>query len=211
MPRSFLAAAALAAFSLSASAEAATFLTGPTSTATLATDSSADVSFTSPTAGLSNLTFVLDGFRSLDGQNRFEDDFTLSLNGAAILSGTFNLGGGGKDVVFFAPSGASIDNVSGNGTAVTWTGGHVNIATPLTLAAGTNTLTFGYTSLGGADFGFQGAGDEAWRARDILVSAPGATDLAGDVPEPLSWALMVTGFGGIGAALRRRRPAPAAV
>jgi hypothetical protein len=212
MPRTILAAAALAAFSMStASAEAATFLSAPSSTATMSTDSSADVSFTSPTAGLSNLSFVLDGFRSLDGQNMFEDDFTLRLNGAAILSGTFNLGGGGNDVVFFAPSGASIDNVSGNGTAITWLGGQVNIATPLNLAAGLNTLTFGYTSLGGADAGFQGVGDESWGTHDILVTAPGVTDLAGDIPEPLSWALMVTGFGGIGAALRRRRFALAAV
>jgi hypothetical protein len=171
----------------------------------MATDSSADVSFTSPTAGLSNLSFVLEGLRSLDGQNMFEDDFTLSLNGSAILSGTFNLGGGGNDVVFFAPSGASINNVSGNGTAVTWSGGQVNIATPLTLAAGVNTLTFGYTSLGGLDAGFQGTGDESWSTRDILISAPGLGDLAGDIPEPLSWALMVMGFAGMGAALRRQR------
>jgi hypothetical protein len=212
MSRTVLAAAALAAFSMSTvSAEAATFLTAASSTATTSTDSSADVSFTSPTAGLSNLSFVLDGFRSLDGQNLFEDDFTLSLNGTAILSGTFNLGGGGSDVVFFAPSGASINNVSGNGTAITWLGGQVNIATPLTLAAGVNTLTFGYTSLGGADAGFQGTGDESWGTHDILISTPGATDVAGDIPEPLSWALMVTGFGGVGAALRRRRVAFAAV
>jgi hypothetical protein len=177
----------------------------------MATDSSADVSFTAPTAGLSNLSFVLVGLKSIDGQNMFEDDFTLSLNGAAILSGTFNLGGGGNDVVFFAPSGASIDNVSGNGTAITWAGGQVNIATPLNLAAGLNTLTFGYTSLGGADAGFQGAADESWGTHDILITAPGVTDLAGDIPEPLSWALMVVGFGGIGAALRRRQSAFASV
>jgi hypothetical protein len=211
MPRIVLAAAALAAFSMSTvSAEAASFLTAPSSTATMGTDSSADVSFTSPTAGLSNLSFVLDGFRSLDGQNMFEDDFTLSLNGAAILSGTFNLGGGGNDVVFFAPTGASIDNISGNGTAITWVGGQVNIATPLNLAAGVNTLTFAYASLGGADAGFQGTGDESWGTHDILISTPGAPVVAGDIPEPLTWALMVTGFGGMGAALRRRRFAFAA-
>nr|MEA2798455.1 hypothetical protein [Phenylobacterium sp.] len=70
---------------------------------------------------------------------------------------------------------------------------------------------FGYTSLGGAAAGFQGTGDESWGTHDILVSAPGAGDLAGDIPEPLSWALMVTGFGGVGAALRRRRFALAVV
>jgi hypothetical protein len=33
--------------------------------------------------------------------------------------------------------------------------------------------------------------------------------LSGAVPEPTSWALMILGFGGVGAALRRRRPATA--
>jgi hypothetical protein len=37
----------------------------------------------------------------------------------------------------------------------------------------------------------------------------GAT-LAGGVPEPTSWALMILGFGGVGAVLRRQRPVSAA-
>lgn len=35
--------------------------------------------------------------------------------------------------------------------------------------------------------------------------------LAGGVPEPTTWALMIVGFGGAGALLRRRRRAGAAV
>ena len=45
-----------------------------------------------------------------------------------------------------------------------------------------------------------------WRYDDsggaITVQAPGS----GAVPEPVAWALMLAGFGGVGAALRRRRP-----
>jgi len=37
-----------------------------------------------------------------------------------------------------------------------------------------------------------------------------ATITAGAVPEPATWALLIAGFGGIGAAQRRRRSAVAA-
>jgi hypothetical protein len=189
----------------SAGAHAAVLFSGPSS-APMATDQSYDVSFNAGSGGLANLSFILNGLRSLDGQNFYEDDFTLSLNNVAILSGTFNLGGGGKDVVFFAPVGATVDNVSGNGTAVTFAGGQANIATPLTLAAGTNTLTFGYTSRAGSDgyAGFQALGDEGWATQDVLVTSDGSV-FAGDIPEPTSWALMLLGFGSLGAMLRRRR------
>jgi hypothetical protein len=202
-----LAACSAAIFMLaSAGAHATVFFSGPSSMAPMATDQSFDVSFNAGSGGLAGLSFVLDGTRSLDGLSFYEDDFTLSLNNVAILSGTFNLGGGGSDAVFFAPVGATIDDVTGIGTAITWTGGHVNIATPLTLAAGVNTLTFGYTSRTSSDgyYGFQALGDEGWATHDVLVTSDG-TNLAGDIPEPASWALMLLGFGGLGAMLRRSR------
>lgn len=190
----------------SAAAHAAVLYSGPSSMAPMTTDQSFDVSFNAGSGGPAGLSFVLDGFRSLDGQSFYEDDFTLSLNHVALMSGTFNLGGGGKDVVFFAPVGATIDDVTGIGTAITWTGGQVNIATPLTLAAGTNTLTFGYTSRTAADgyAGFQALGDESWATHNVLVTSDGSV-FAGDIPEPASWALMLMGFGSLGAMLRRRR------
>src|SRR5207245_2049188 len=110
---------------------------------------------------------------SLDGQNWYEDDFTLGLNGVDIAKGTWNLGGGGNDVVYLAPLGATFDNVSGNGTAVTWAGGHVNITTPLDLIAGSNTLTFNYHALTGGHAGFQGTGDEGWGLSAIHVESAG--------------------------------------
>lgn len=204
-----LAASIVAAASLAAAgAHAMTLVSDTSAPVQRADDTSFNETFNSLGAGLANLSFAINGFGSLDGQNFYEDDFTLSLNGAAIFSGTFNLGGGGNDVVFLAAPGATVNNLSGNGTAVTWTGGVVNIATPLTLAAGSNTLTFGYHSLTSGHQGAQTLGDEAWDASNIVVTQ---TDGGFDgviIPEPASWALMLVGFAGAGALMRRRRAQP---
>ena len=195
-------AAAVAAIATvaAAGAQAGTLYSFAGPTGELPTDVSITKSF-SGAAGAAQVAFTLDGYASLDGQNFYEDDFTLSLNSTPILSGTFNLGGGGANVVFFAPVGASVNNISGNGMAVTFAGGKVLISTPLNLLAGLNSLTFNYTALPRyAHAGFQGTGDEGWGLRDIVV-----TQASGGVPEPASWALMLTGFGALGAVLRRNR------
>jgi len=186
-------------------AQAATLysLAGPTPE--MATDSSITATF-GASAGPGDASFIIDGYASLDGQNYYEDDFTLSLNGAPILVGTFNLGGGGDNVVYSNPNGGTANNISGNGTNVTWAGGQVVVDEPLTLVKGTNTLTFNYTSLSDPDHaGFQGLGDEGWGVEQVNV-----TGVAG-VPEPATWAMMLVGFGGLGAAMRSRRRSVAAV
>jgi hypothetical protein len=43
----------------------------------------------------------------------------------------------------------------------------------------------------------------------VATGVVGATLVTGGVPEPASWALMILGFGGVGAVLRRRRIVPA--
>ena len=61
--------------------------------------------------------------------------------------------------------------------------------------AGVNTLTFTVIDTGGAPSG-------------LLVSdLHGTADLAGAVPEPASWAMMLGGFGMMGGAMRSRRKA----
>lgn len=186
------------------SAQAATLysLAGPTPE--MATDSSIAATFNA-SAGAGAASFIIDGYSSLDGQNSYEDDFTLSLNGAPILVGTFNLGGGGGDVVYSNLNGGTVDNISGNGTNITWNGGQVVVDEPLTLVKGSNTLTFNYTSLSGPGYaGFQGLGDEGWGLEQVSVTGAGA------VPEPASWAMMLVGFGGLGAVMRSRRQPVAA-
>src|SRR4029077_15272997 len=59
----------------------------------MATDQSLSLNFNSDSPA-SGLSFILDGYRSLDGKNAYEDDFSLRLNNKQIFLGTFNLGGG---------------------------------------------------------------------------------------------------------------------
>ncbi len=192
-----LAAAAFAiAATASAAAHAALLLDVTGATGPMPTDTSISYSFNAA-GGAGVASFVLDGYGSLDGQNGYEDDFILSLNGVDVIRGTFNLGGGGGDQVYLAPVGATWANVSGNFTNVTWAGGQMIATTPLALLAGLNTLTFSYVSLPSPDHaGFQGTGDEAWGVEGIQVTG------AGGVPEPSTWALLLMGFGGLGAMLR---------
>ncbi len=185
--KSLIVAAALAA----TSASAVTLVSAPASTGEIASPGSNSVTFTA--AGGSGATdFVLQGFRSLDGVNAYQDTFTLSLNGVAVYSGSFNLGGGGADAVFLAAPGATYSTAN----VVFFHGGEATIHTPLTLARGANTLTFAYAGTP------QGLGDEAWGVRALTVT--------GTVPEPAGWALLVVGFVLVGGAVRRRSTALAA-
>ena len=175
-------AAALAA----TSASAVTLVSVPGSTGELATPGSTAVTFTAA-AGSAVTDFVVQGFRSLDGVNGYQDTFTLSLNGVDVFSGSFDLGGGGSNTVTLADAGATYSAFT-NGV---FAGGGATIHTPLTLAAGSNTLTFRCDGVA------QGTGDEAWGIRALTVT--GAT-----VPEPAAWALLIAGFVMTGTAVRRR-------
>ncbi|MCG2632378.1 hypothetical protein L6654_37830 [Bradyrhizobium sp. WYCCWR 13023] len=174
------------------SAQAAVVYAGPT--AEMATDSSFSVNFNSGMATTAALSFVLNGYASLDGQNFYEDDFTLTLNGTQIFAGTFNLGGGSdttQAVVFSNPLGATFTNPTNNGTGICFCGGQETFSfAGVQLLAGNNELTFAYNSVADANHaGFQGLGDEGWGVQNVTVSA---------VPELSTWAMMILGFCGLG-------------
>lgn len=193
---------------LGSSAQASVIFAGPTPAMATNQSFSLDFNSSSVTTGLS---FVLDGYVSLDGQNFYEDDFSLRLNGAQIFLGTFNLGGGSNSGaqanIYSNPFAAALSNPTNNGTAITFTGGRETFDfAGLAVNIGSNTLTFAYTSLSDANHaGFQGLGDEGWGIEQVNVSTVSA------VPEPSTWAMMIFGFAVLGVmAFRRKSRAMAA-
>lgn len=190
---SLIAAGAIAVIAAPASA-AVTLYSYPGPSADMLSPGSIDAQFNAG-AGAATLTFDVLGRLSLDGfGSAWVDTFTLSLNGTDIYRAQFPLGGEGGEAVLLAPTGAT-QTVINNGF---FQGGKATINVPLTLVQGQNTLTFAYA---GAP---QGAGDESWALSGVAVSGEAFVSPAG-VPEPATWAMMLLGFFGMGAALRRRR------
>jgi hypothetical protein len=183
---------------LAASAHAGVIYAGPT--APIATDNSFSLTFNS-SAPTTALSFTLNGYLSLDGQNYYEDDFTLKLNGNQIFSGTFNLGGGSNTfqaVTYSSVLGVTFSNPTNNGLGIGWNGGQENFSfLSLPLLNGLNTLDFTYTSLSGPNYaGFQGLGDEGWGVQNVNVGA---------VPEASTWAMLLLGFASVGFVAYRRK------
>jgi|GEM_PF-1546591 hypothetical protein len=146
---------------------------------------SAVLSLLAPLATASPLGFDLLGFRTLDGSgNCCTDTFTLSLNGSAIFSGSFNMAGGGDNVVILN----TVNAVVTVNAPIFSQGGTATVSIPtLNFLAGLNTLSFSYGNL-------QGRGDEAWGLDN--VSLPGSVSA---VPEAstlitMGLGLMVVGF-----------------
>lgn len=123
-----------------------------------------------------------------------------SLPGIYQYSLTFDLTG-------FNPASASfsgrfsvdnlVDNITLNGTPITGSGGSFNIWTAFSgssgFNAGQNTLTFNVRNLA------QNGGNPSGLRVEFLESNVTA------VPEPATWAMMIMGFGLVGAAARRRQ------
>ena len=144
------------------------------------------------------LDFVIQGYRSLDGHNTYEDVLSLVINGGPAISGSFNLGGGGTSDVVFGDATAVTVNQYGvdPGTNIGWNGGTTTITgLSFNLLAGINTFTFSYSAPGISNGKGQSIGDEGWGIKSAMVTA---------VPEPETYALMLAGLGVVGAAARRR-------
>ena len=134
---------------------------------------SLSTSFTA-TAGAATLAFTLKGFFSVDGDNDFIDVFHLIVNGADVFSGTFDMGGGGANRVFFSPPGTMAAPVSFG----SFMGGKTDIVVPIMLVDGTNTIIFSYQSPTFCDSrpraGQQDFGDEAFGVGAVEVSSAAA-------------------------------------
>lgn len=147
-----------------------------------------------------SLSFDLLGYGSLDGINRYVDVFTLTVNGARVFGGSFNMGGGGKSQAW-GPAGMTWSTIT-NGcatnpcTADTFEGGSTHVEMPISLRSGENWLRFAYASPTSPRGQGQKAGDEAWGVESYTVTA---------VPEPETYAMLLAGLGLMGLMTRRRR------
>lgn len=192
--RAVLATTLGAAAMLASPGCAAVIFTLPAASGQMASPDAFSINFNGR-AGSGVADFRIRGYASLDGaDNGYTDIFTLRHNGVDIYSGAFNLGGGGADVQYLAPTGSRFTVF----TPGMWQGGIADLSIPLALTSGINILGFRYTG------NRQGTGDEAWGIDTVSVSRYGI----GAVPEPASWAMLITGFGLVGTIARRRRRAP---
>lgn len=143
-----------------------------------------DYSITSPGTslpGAANLTFDLLGYNTVDGNNAWADTFTLTINGATLFSGGFDMGGGGIAFINSIDPGVTILSTSTPGL---WQGGLTKFSVNHTLLAGTNTYSFDYGQM-------QGIADEGWGLRSAVISSDITTSPS---PEPATMMLLGTGF-----------------
>lgn len=190
MPQSsVLAAAALAIAAACAGAARADTLYSAGPTAAMESPGAVAASFAGA-AGAGNVSFQLQGYNSLDGDNFWIDILHVTLNGSEIFSASYDLGGGGTDRVLLDSLGAT----------ATKNGVTVDVSIPVSLLAGSNSLVIAYDSpftFEGFDrAGPQGLNDEGWGLNTVLVT--------GAVPEPATYLMCLAGLSVLGLGLCRR-------
>src|SRR5437867_1369988 len=93
----------LAMAAAAACAQATTVYGG---TGELASPDTVSATFASA-GGAATVSFTLNGYASLDGDNFYIDIFHLSLNGTEVFTGTFDMGGGGANRILYNPNGGT--------------------------------------------------------------------------------------------------------
>ncbi len=171
------------------------FAANPTAPAGYATATVADWN-----GAVNNRSLTSNG---VDGNLAFLDQATFTVTAADAGIWAFRVGidfGLGGTLLI---DNTAIDTKTGN----LWWGGNNNYGATTQTLAGSIDLGVGTHTL--KAYGFEDCCDGGTGGQFL---APGAhdyqdftTSLGGAVPEPAGWALMIVGFGGVGAILRRRR------
>lgn len=148
-------------------------------------------------AGKARVSFDLFGARSIDGDNAYKDVFTIILNGATIFSGSFNMSGGGANVVDTNVFGWAWNTVT-NGGGGFFEGGVTSVSGLVDLIDGNNEFAVIFSSPGAANNNDQGLDDESWALNNLTVAT---------VPLPAGLPLLLAGLAGLGALRSRKRKA----
>ncbi len=141
---------------------------------------------------------------------------SLGVGGALVLKFTDNLltgSGDSKDDLWIFEIGPDVEDttVDVSTDGVNW----LSVGKVFGSTRGIDIDAFGYGPSSAfnyvrlIDVANEGATSGATVGADIDAVGAISTKPSGVVPEPATWALMLLGFGGLGAALRRRRGAPA--
>ncbi|MBB5687843.1 PEPxxWA-CTERM sorting domain-containing protein [Sphingobium boeckii] len=150
-----------------------------------------------------NTSFAASPFTFTSG----DSVFTFSATGDFTAPTAIKTGGTGKvNTIFGQPTTNFVDRSTltfGRNDQY----GAFAAATPIRFSNGENFIGLQATSGGSIFYGFAYTSDNILKSygfENVAGRAITATT-AGPVPEPATWAMMLTGFGAVGSAMRRRR------
>ena len=145
-------------------------------------------------------------------QTPVDGSFAFTYTGAAPLTVGFTTYNAGANLLSGTFTNATIVGItggtSGNFSASTGAGSIISLASDFLDFSGANSFDFsiGFNAMT-SPFGVSNAQSalNTFRAATGGSFGTDSAAMTATIPEPASWALMVTGFGGLGVALRRRR------